>query len=256
MLPASLWLEIEPGLDLAEIRASVKSSHGDSTIRVLRIDPDRFEVVLGMVSEHGELRTAEQWSKQEGFVAAINASMFQTDYRTSVALMKTRDHTNNPKTSADKAVLAFDPKVSGVPPVQIIDRACQDFDALREKYHGLVQSIRMVSCEGRNVWAQQPRKWSTAAVGIDARGRLLFIHCRSPYSTHDFINELQKAPIDLKNAMYVEGGPEAQLYLRSGSREREWVGSFETGFRESDDNAVAWPIPNVIGVRRKAFSTP
>jgi hypothetical protein len=28
------------------------------------------------------------------------------------------------------------------------------------------------------------------------------------------------------------------------------VGSWETGFNENDDNANAWPLPNVIGVRR------
>lgn len=251
LLAGTPWVELEPGLHLAQLKTEAKSSHGDSTIRVLRVDPKYFEVALGNASASGELRTAKTWCEKEGFVAAINASMFQPDYRTSVALMKTRDHTNNPKVSKDKAVLAFDPVSDDVPAVQIIDRECQDFAALRKKYKGLVQNIRMVSCKGKNVWAQQPRKWSTAAVGMDTKGRLLFMHTRSPYSTHDFINEIRKLPIDLKNAMYVEGGPEAQLYVHSGSHEHEWIGSFETGFRENDTNEAAWPVPNVIGIRRK-----
>jgi hypothetical protein len=28
-------------------------------------------------------------------------------------------------------------------------------------------------------------------------------------------------------------------------------GSYETGFREDDSNAVAWPIPNVLGIKRR-----
>ena len=33
--------------------------------------------------------------------------------------------------------------------------------------------------------------------------------------------------------------------------ELELIGSYETGFLENDDNARAWPVPNVIGVVRR-----
>jgi hypothetical protein len=29
-------------------------------------------------------------------------------------------------------------------------------------------------------------------------------------------------------------------------------GSYETSFKENDQNAMAWPVPNVIGVRPRA----
>ena len=55
-------------------------------------------------------------------------------------------------------------------------------------------------------------------------------------------------PIDLAQAMYVEGGPEAQLFARGGGREVERVGTFEA----RGENARAWPVPNVVAaVRRK-----
>ena len=41
--------------------------------------------------------------------------------------------------------------------------------------------------------------------------------------------------------------PEASLFVKEPNL--ELVGSFETGFMESDDNKVAWPLPNVIGIR-------
>ena len=104
----------------------------------------------------------------------------------------------------------------------------------------------MISCKGRNVWAQQPKRWSTAAIGVDAGGNVLFIHVRSPFSTHDLIEILLALPLDLKRAMYAEGGPEAQLYVAAGGREEEFSGSYETGFNEDDDNQISWPVPNVI----------
>ena len=153
--------------------------------------------------------------------------------------------------SIDKAVLAFDRLDEKVPGVQIIDRACQDFDALANRYGSLVQSIRMVSCHGKNVWSQQPMKWSAAVIGMDSQGRILFIFSRSPYTMHDLIDMLLEMPIELKNAQYAEGGPEAQLYLRSGDTELEFCGSYEANFIEDDSSTCTWPVPNVVGIARR-----
>ncbi len=252
--PEATWTELEPGLDFAQLEAPARSHLGDSRIRVLRIDPERFELRLLNASANADAspQAAKAWCREHGLVAAINASMYQQDHRTSVSLMKTRHHVNNSHLSKDNAVLAFDRLDPGVPPVQIIDRKLQDFEALKSRYGTLVQSIRMVTLERENVWQQQARRWSTAAVAMDRQGRVLFVHCRSPYSVHDFIDMLLELPIDLKNAMYVEGGPEAQLYVDSGGRSIELMGSFETGFFETDDNLQGWPIPNVVGVVRRS----
>ena len=106
----------------------------------------------------------------------------------------------------------------------------------------------MISCDGRNVWSQQARKWSRSAIATDTSGNVLFLHVRTPFSTHDLIDILMDLPLDISRAMYVEGGPEAQLYARSGTQEYEFVGSYESGFNENHDNVHAWPVPNVVGV--------
>lgn len=249
------WQTLEPGLELASFAGPPAAQPGDSRIVVLRIDPRRFELRLLNASQtpDGQSATARHWVRGHGLVAAINASMYQADYRTSVSLMKTGKHTNNPRLSRDKAVLAFDRRADDVPPVQIIDRTCQDFEALQGSYGALVQSIRMVSCDGKNVWRVQPeRRSSTAAVAIDRDGRVLFIHVAAPHSTHDVIDALIALPIGLRNAMYAEGGPEAQLYVESGGREFEFTGVYEGAFMGRDQNAPAWPVPNVLGVVRSA----
>lgn len=249
------WRSLEPGLDVAVFPATRASSPEDAFIRIVRIDPERYSLVLLNASarDEGRTRTAKGWAVQHGLSAAINASMYQIDLRRSVSLMRRRDHVNNPRLSKDKAVLAFDPLEAGVPPVQIIDRECQDFEALSRSYGALVQSIRMVSCTGRNVWAPQPKAWSTAAVGLDRRGRVLFIHARAAHTTHDLIESLLELPIDLKNAMYTEGGPEAQLYVRGGGEEMEFTGTIEGA--ASGSPMLAWPVPNVIGARPIASSS-
>jgi len=251
--PRAAWRRLEAGLELGEFASPRPSDRGDSIVRALRIDPSRFELRLlnASADARGGALTARAWCARAGLVAAINASMYQADHRTSVSFMRTASHTNNPRLSKDRAVLGFEPREPGVPAATIIDRECDDFDTLRTKYGTLVQSIRMISCKGENVWSRQERRWSTAAIGTDALGRILFLHVRSPYSTHDLIDILKSLPLGLTRAMYAEGGPEAQLYVSSGAEEHEWVGSYGTGLNEEDDNRIAWPVPNVVGIARR-----
>jgi hypothetical protein len=241
------WHRLADGLEKAIFVAPIASEAGTSLIHIFRIDPAFFEFKLlnASAQEDGQPLTAKQWCQQHGLVAAINASMYQTDYRSSVSLMRTRGHINNPRLSKDMAVLAFDRRNSRVPPVKIIDRQCDDFLDLKKHYHTLVQSIRMISCTGQNVWRQQPQKWSTAAIGTDSDDRVLFIHVPSLYSTHDLINILLSLPLQISRAMYVEGGPEAQLYVRVGESEFEYTGSH---FSPDGKSFLSRPIPNVIGI--------
>jgi len=247
---AAEWRELEPGLELGSFAGP---SDERLLVKVVRLDPSLWEPVLLSTSAEGEgeLHSVRDWCRSHGMVAGINASMFQTDYRTSVSLLRDRHHVNNAFVSKDNTVLAFDPLVEGVPPVRIIDRTCDDFATERAHYGTLVQSIRMISCHGNNVWSPQNRKYSTACIGVDSQGRVLLIHCRRPLPTFDMINLLQALPLDLDRCMYVEGGPEAQLYVEAGGVAEEHVGSFETGFLENDLNQMGWPVPNVVAFRRR-----
>lgn len=246
------WIRLEPGLEFGVFASPQKSPVGDNLIRILKIDPKRFQFrLLNASASPGAKRlSAKEWVRRNGMVAAINASMYQADKLTSVSLMKTFGHVNNNWFSKDRALLVFDPKKKSLPPTQILDRDCQNVTHLRTLYHTQIQSIRMISCDGKNVWEQQDKKWSTAAIGMNKTGHILFIHVRSPFSTHDLIDNLLKLPIQLKRAMYVEGGSEAQMYIHSAKNELEHVGSYSTGSNENDANRVAWPIPNVVGITR------
>jgi hypothetical protein len=247
------WQQLAKGLELGTFLAPQPAAVGDSQVRVLRIDPKyyRFRLLNASAIKNGVPLTPKQWCRQNGLIAAINPSMFQTDYKTSVSLMRTKTHTNNPRLSKDMTILAFTRQSSDVPRARIIDRQCEDFQFWKQKYATLVQSIRMISCTGENVWKQQQRRWSTAAIGIDGQDNILFIHVRSWYSTHDLINILKKLPLNISRVMYTEGGPQAQLYINVGKKEFEFAGSYETSSNQSNDRAISWPLPNVVGISKR-----
>jgi len=252
------WRILEPGLELGEFLALPPAEEGDSIIRILRIDPRHFDFRLFNASapDQGKLLTVREWCLANDLVAAVNASMYQKDYRTSVSLMRSGRHINNPRLTRDKAILAFDRLDTGVPDVYLIDRQCERFADWKPHYLTFIQGIRMISCQGINVWQPQPEKQSTAAIGIDQMGHVLFIHVRTPLSTHLLIDRLQKLPIRISRAMYAEGGPQAQLSIRSSGGEFEYLGSLGNGgFVVGGDAAYAWPIPNVVGIVRRQMET-
>jgi uncharacterized protein YigE (DUF2233 family) len=251
------WKQLDKGLQLGTFLAPQAAVVGDSRVKVLRIDPKYYQLRLLNASrvENGVPLTPKQWCRQNGLVAAINPSMYQTDYKTSVSLMRTKGHINNPRLSKDMTILAFDRQSPDVPRAKIIDRQCEDFQFWKQKYGTLVQSIRMISCTGKNVWKPQPRRWSTSAIGIDRQGNILFIHVRSLYRTHDLINILKKLPLNISRAMYTEGGPQAQLYINSDHKELDLTGSYETSSNDDNEGAISWPLPNVVGISKRKPSS-
>jgi hypothetical protein len=251
------WQTLAPGLELGRFPRPGKSGVGNSIITVLRISPQEYSFRLLCASQYGgRNRTVKEWCREFGLGAAINASMYQRDGLTSTGLMKNYSHANNPKLNPNyKSILVFNPAASHLPDVQLLDLQCDNFGALRKKYKTTVQNMRMISCKRENVWSQQDRRWSMVSLGVDRKGNVLFLFTRSPYSVHDFINILLSLEIDVRRAMYLEGGPPASLYLKASHMEIELIGSFETGFNENDENDSFWPIPNAIGIyaKRKAL---
>jgi Phosphodiester glycosidase len=253
---ASVWRTLAAGMEIRVVQSRKQKLVGDSKITVLRIDPSGWELELMGVFQTGESggHTAREWSQTHKYAAAINAGMFQTDGKTHLGYLRSRDHAYNSRVNSYQSVMAFDPhQPNKVPAFRMfdLDSPGVNLQAILADYASAVQNLRLVKRPGLNQWAQQSREWSEAAVGEDSEGRVLFIYSRSPFSMHDLNQELLVAGIGLVAAQHMEGGPEAQLYVHAGDTELEMFGSYETSFKENDENSAAWPVPNVIGVRQR-----
>jgi hypothetical protein len=250
----SPWGKVDEGLSVAEFDSPMKSNAQDSKITIIKINPKLYSFKLLCASEHGGTKmTARKWCEKFSLIAAVNAGMYQKDGFTNVGLMKNYSHINNPKlNNIYKAVLAFNPSESKIPEIQIIDLKCQDLESIGSKYQTLIQNIRMISCRQENVWAKTNQLWGMAVFGIDKSGNALFIFTEVPYSGHDFSNVLLSLPLSISSSLYLEGGFEANLFFSWNGVELERVGIRETGLQEDSPRAVPRPIPNVIGITKKA----
>lgn len=249
------WSLLEPGLNYASVMSPVKSSIGDSKIDILKIDPSYFSFNLVCAGQKKSVKkTADVWGKENNLIACVNSSMFKLegDFMTSTGFMKNGKYVNNPNLNpAYKSIFAFNPKDSSLPKAHIIDLSCENWATKKEQYGSFSQSLRMIDCNEKNTWQLQQKKWSMVLLGEDKIGNILFIFVRSPYKVFEYINILQSLPISLTRLMYLEGGPEASMYVNHPKLKLGKFGSYETGFVENDSNDHFWEIPNVIGIRRR-----
>lgn len=254
------WKTLASGMDLKYVAAKHPSDVGDSRIVILRMDPSQWQLEAVGITQTGESagHTARAWSQSHNFSAAINAGMFATDYKTHLGYMGSASHVNNSHPNAYQSVAAFEPRGSqSLARFRIFDLDAPGvhFQDILKDYTSVLQNLRLVKRSGLNQWSPQERKWSEAALGEDEAARILFIYSRSPFSMHDLNEELLAAGIGLVAAQHLEGGPEAQLYVHVGTVEMELCGSYETSFKENDSNSVAWPVPNILGVRPRQSPT-
>jgi hypothetical protein len=249
---ASPWRTVQPGVDYARFDLPNPLHVGESRLHVVRIDPRVARFAPGLASEHGgQSRTAADWCREQGLAVAINMGMFRSDGLTNVGYLRSGSRANNGRWNAYRSVLCVGPRQASRPKALWIDRDSDTAIPPRAGEYGIVvQNLRLIRNPGRSVWPPTAKRWSEAAVGMDAGGRLLFLFARCPLSMAEFNRAVLGLPLGVMQAMHVEGGPEASLSLHAGGFDLDLCGSYETGFHEGDSNHLQWPIPNVLGVKR------
>ena len=246
------WPAVQPGLWLHTFHPTRTPDTEDDRlhIAVLKIDPGFFSFHLLTASENDETnKTLPEWMQAYDLVAAINASMFWKDQRTSTGFMKNYSHVNNNSIHPKyEGFVVFNPIHPSLPEIQILDKEHHPhWKQTLQHYHSAVQSFRMISSKGENVWEQNSKRFSVACVGLDAQGKVLFIFCQTPTTIHDLNNVLLRLPLNIESCMFLEGGPTAGLRLNSGNFQKSWKGTSET-FLGTDVLSRFVQLPNVIGI--------
>jgi hypothetical protein len=168
--------------------------------------------------------------------------------------MKNYNHLNNPnKSGYYNAMLAMHPKDRKNPPLEIIDITCQDWEKVKHEYHSFCQGMRMISCEGEGMaFAKRPdQSCSMILTATDVEGNLYIVFTRSPYTHRTMIGYLKGLPLNIRTTVYLEGGPEASLYINIGDTVIAKFGSYVSNTCNNDDNDHFWKIPNVIALKKK-----
>ena len=244
----SPWEELETGLSLGQFY----SEKDGVTIVAVRFDPAYFDFSLHMVSHEGSpAKSLEDWAEKHDLVAGINASMYLPDSRTSTGYMRSGGHINNIRVGMRLgAFFVAQPDAAGMPSAALVEKDDIDWQERIAHYSVVVQNFRITNARREILWPAGGSRTSIAAVGQDEDGHILFLHCREPIDAHAFAALLLELPLRITRTMYVEGGVQAGLVLRSGGHTRFWAGRRKMDFLSGTGAPVV--LPNILGVRRKA----
>jgi phosphodiester glycosidase len=245
------WTTIAAGVEYAQYPFGEMQT-GPDVLHVVRINPRRARLVaLSRTKQDLRKRTAQQWCEDFGLVAVINAGMYDVDLVTHVGYMKTPTIVNNKRWNKTyESVLLLDGTAAPLPTARIMDRSDLN-EKILKSFGTVIQNLRLIKNPGINVWEQQSRAWSEAAIAEDRSGNILFLFSRKPYTMFEFNEKLLQTGLNVVRAMHVEGGPEASLSLCSDTKKLHLAGRSETALHDAeDDDMVQITIPNIVGVKR------
>lgn len=249
------WTELAPGIAMSETDAPFKSVVNDSKLTVLKLDPHYFDYELLIATAlDRKARTAPEWAEEYKLDIVMNAGMYELSKKLlSRGYLQHKQHKNNPKIHPTfNSMIAFNPKDSTAAPFQVYDLQCKPWEKIKNKYHSYAQGLRMLDCDGNPIgWNKRKQSCSMLATAMDEDGMLYFVYTRSPYTHNEFIRFLRQMPMKLKNAIYMEGGPETSLYVNINGTKIEKFGSYVSETYPNDLNDHFWELPNVIGLRYK-----
>lgn len=242
--------KLESGLEYGEFHMPA----AESQLAVLRIDPEIFDFVLCAADEKGsEPMTLGQWVKQEKLTAAINASMYLPDNRTSTGYMRQGAYINNNKMAAGfGAFLVAGPRREGLPRAALLERGGPGWPGILDQYELVIQNFRMINSQRRVLWEKAGPRNAISAVAQDGAGHILFLHASQPVDVRTFANELLKLPLDIRLAMYVEGGAQSGLVVESGDTRREIGAPHAPSFIITGNLRAV--LPNALGIRPRILA--
>ena len=250
------WHKLQSGLYYREPDAPEKSILNDSKIFILKADPRFCNFRMLSASEHGKRnRTADEWAQEFKVNVVVNAGMFNmSNARTNKGYMKNYSHTNNGKMNGYyNVMMAMNPKKESDSEMMIYDLTCTKWESIRTSYNTWCQGMRMIGCNGNKMaWDKRPGQTCSMVISAtDITGNIYFIFARSPYTHQKMIDFMVQLIPDIRTTVYLEGGPEASLYIQTPDTTISKIGSYVSKTYENDNNDHFWKIPNVIGIKSR-----
>jgi hypothetical protein len=246
------WREIEPGLEVSELPVRARDRQVDS-ILLTRVDPTAFRFILQNRAS-GD-RDLAGWTRALKPVVLINGSYFSpggrpdTPFLSSGALVSTR---NDPPAQG-----VF---VSGHGGAQVQALPNGDWArAFQGAENALATYPLLMGPDGYDASIQESH-WvaNRSFVGEDSNGRIILGTTTGAFfSLARFAAFLYSAPLGLKMALNLDGGPVACQAVETPAYHRRFCGEWEIRDRSGLFKVLkmppgSWiPLPVVLAVYRK-----
>ncbi len=235
------WRSLEPGVEFAMMRGEPYCRSGSADIALLRVDPTRADLrVLHFTRQpdHRPLPLPE-WQRRVKALAVFNAGQYYPDLSYMGLLVSDGETISAHAHPSFRAALVAGPRSA-----RVLDLDRVPLDQARQQWREIAQSFMLFDEAGRRRVRKTDQVANRTVVAEDRRGRLVVATSEGGYTLWDFAELLQRAPLQLTQAMSMDGGREAGLCVVDG---RFRYGSFGH-WSDGDSPEAAVPLPAVVAV--------
>src|SRR5215831_17978481 len=229
------WRSVAQGFEVADLPVTAAGAEVDRLL-LARIDPARFRFAV-YNSPAGD-KNLDQWMAHLGAALVINGSYYSRDGRPDTpflsagTLMGPKDY--------DARAGAF---VASADFVGVRDLAQQSWqEAFRGAHDAMVSYPLLLREDGTSRVATSQWLASRSFVGHDAEGRIILGTTADGFFSLDRLaGFLQRAPLGLKLALNLDGGPVACQGISLNGFQRRTCGKWEIQANGADVQLLTWP---------------
>jgi hypothetical protein len=238
------WQTLQQGFEVTELPVLAGEAEADR-ILLARIDPAHFTFRVSTRASRD--RDALDWMRHLGAVLVINGSYFSRNGTPATPLISARVLSGPADYDARHGAFVVSASFVG-----IRDLAHQDWrEAFRDADHGMVSYPLLIGADGQSR-SKGDARWlaNRSFVGQDGDGRIVVGTTKDAFFSLDRLAAfLRAAPLDLKLALNLDGGPIACQAIVLKDFRRDFCGEWEMA-SDKDELRLLRPL---FGTRRWAL---
>jgi uncharacterized protein YigE (DUF2233 family) len=240
------WQTIGRGLAFAQVQV-LKDYAVVTDLAVVKIDPasNAFRVF------HGAPQTITAWQKTLAAPIVFNASFFKCDGKPCGLLIsdgKAIGPTNNRQM---RGMFVAEPKGMSpdLPRATILDLLATPVDPKKLPWTQGVQSFPLLlDYKGKIRIKDSDKRSHRTVIATDRNGNILVFNTSNRFFTlHEFAEFLKGSEFNIDSALNLDGGTEAQLYIKTKDVDFFSPPSWENSIGNLIDEQKFW-LPTVVGV--------
>lgn len=238
------WRTLHPGVEFTTLRGEPYCRRGSTDIAVLRVDPSRVRMRVLHYSRAAD-RPLEilEWQRRTGALAVFNAGQYYADYSYMGRLVSAGRVISARIHPQFKAALVADGRRA-----RVLDLERESMDADSARWSDVAQSFMLFDRAGGVRVRKSDLVANRTVVGEDRAGRLVALTTEGGYTLWELAKLLQDGPLDLAQAMAMDGGHEAEMCVKAGRFRYASFGHWNEKGMAAEAGAAQVPLPAVVAV--------
>ncbi len=240
------WQALGRGLSTAEIQVFRKDQPVD-TLVIVKADPasNAFRV------QHHKPQSITAWQKELGAPVVFNASYYCRNAQPCGLIISNGKPIGPWHNSQMRGMFVAEPQglSPDIPRATILDLTISPINVKTLPWVQGVQSYPLlVDSKGRiRVW-NSPKTAQRTVIATDHQGNILVLNTNDAYFTlYDLALFLKASSLDIDTALNLDGGSEAQLYIKTKDFEKFSPSSWDSRLGSLLDQPKFW-LPTVVAI--------